>query len=126
MPTAEGNVYSYTIVASDLLDGGGPELIGLQLASDGTYDGQPQDIAEKVCVAYLKDGKLVGSASDGLDTDPGFVVFVKDGSGHALSLQRDGRRRGVGVRGDRRSADLRRQARGELGHYPGMALTGHP
>src|SRR5262249_27438707 len=36
---AEGNVYSYTIVASDLLSGGGPELIGLQLASDGSYDG---------------------------------------------------------------------------------------
>ena len=32
---AEGNVYSYNIVASDLLKGGGPELIGLQLASDG-------------------------------------------------------------------------------------------
>ncbi len=30
---AEGNIYAYTIVASDLLEGGGPELIGLQLAS---------------------------------------------------------------------------------------------
>ncbi len=25
---------------------------------------------------------MVGSAADGLDSDPGFVVFVKDGSGH--------------------------------------------
>ncbi len=79
---AKGNVYAYTIVASDLLSGGGAELIGLQLTSDGTYDGQPQDVAEKVCVAYLKgDGSLVGSTGDGLDSDPGFVVFVKDGSG---------------------------------------------
>jgi hypothetical protein len=77
----EGHVYSYAIVKSDLLDGGGAELIGLQLASDGTFDGQPQEIAEKVCVAYLSEGgSLVGSTSDGLDSDPGFVVFVKDGS----------------------------------------------
>lgn len=80
---AEGKVYSYTIVAKDLLSGGGPELIGLQLASDGTYDGQPQDVAAKVCVAYLKgDGKVVHIAPDGLDIAPGFIVFVKDSSGH--------------------------------------------
>ncbi|MFZ2019473.1 MAG: hypothetical protein WAU90_12480 [Methyloceanibacter sp.] len=80
---AEGKVYSYTIVAKDLLSGGGPELIGLQLASDGTYDGQPQDVAAKVCVAYLKgDGEVVHIAPDGLDIAPGFIVFVKDSSGH--------------------------------------------
>ena len=80
---AEGNVYSYTIVAKDLLSGGGPELIGLQLASDGSYDGQPQDVAAKVCVAYLKGGgEVVHINPDGLDVAPGFIVFVKDSSGH--------------------------------------------
>jgi len=80
---ADGNVYSYTIVAKDLLSGGGPELIGLQLASDGTYDGQPQDVAAKVCVAYLKGGgEVVHINPDGLDIAPGFIVFVKDSSGH--------------------------------------------
>jgi hypothetical protein len=81
-PTLKGT--SIPIPSSrDLLSGGGPELIGLQLASDGTYDGQSQDIAEKVCVAYLKgDGKVVHVAADGLDSDPSFIVFVKDGSGH--------------------------------------------
>jgi len=80
---AEGNVYSYTIVAKDLLSGGGPELIGLQLASDGSYDGQPQDVAAKVCVAYLKGGgEVVHINPDGLDLAPGFIVFVKDSSGH--------------------------------------------
>ena len=79
---AEGNVYSYTIVAKDLLSGGGPELIGLQLASDGSYDGQPQDVAAKVCVAYLKGGgEVVHINPDGLDIAPGFIVFVKDSSG---------------------------------------------
>lgn len=82
---AEGNVYAYTIVASDLLKGAGPELIGLQLTSDGTYGGNPQDIAAKVCVAYLKDGgAVVHVAEDGLDLAPGFIVFVKDGSGHTF------------------------------------------
>jgi hypothetical protein len=82
---SEGNVYSYTIVASDLLSGGGPELIGLQLASDGSFDGQPQDVAAKVCVAYLKDGgEVVHIAEDGLEVSPGFIVFVKDGSGHTF------------------------------------------
>jgi hypothetical protein len=80
---AEGNVYSYTIVAKDLLSGGGPELIGLQLASDGSYDGQPQDVAAKVCVAYLKGGgEVVHINPDGLDLALGFIVFVKDSSGH--------------------------------------------
>jgi len=80
---AEGNVYSYTIVAKDLLSGGGPELIGLQLASDGTYDGRPEDVAAKVCVAYLKGGgEVVHINPDGLDIAPGFIVFVKDSSGH--------------------------------------------
>jgi hypothetical protein len=82
---SEGNVYSYTIVASDLLSGGGPELIGLQLASDGGDDVQPQDVAAKVCVAYLKDGgEVVHIAEDGLEVSPGFIVFVKDGSGHTF------------------------------------------
>ena len=79
---ADGHVYSYTILTKDLLEGGGPELIGLQLASDGSYDGEPQQIAEKVCVAYLTGGgKVLASASDGLEVDPGFLIFVQDSSG---------------------------------------------
>ena len=75
----DGNVYSYSIVAKDLLEGGGPELIGLQLASDGTYDGKPEEIAGKVCAAYLTDGgKVLATNSDGLAIDPGFVIFVED------------------------------------------------
>ena len=113
---AEGNVYSYTIVASDLLKGGGPELIGLQLASDGTYDGQPQDVAAKVCVAYLKaGGEVVHIAEDGLNISPGFIVFVKDGSGHTYLCNATGDAGRVGLRDDRRAAHLRQQARSELG-----------
>ncbi|HEV7464385.1 MAG TPA: hypothetical protein VGN85_10860 [Methyloceanibacter sp.] len=77
-----GKVYSYAMVTGDLLDGGGPDMIGLQLASDGTYDGQPQEIAEKVCAAYLTGGgKVLASAPDGFETDPGFVVFVGGDAG---------------------------------------------
>ena len=75
----DGHVYSYSIVKSDLLDGAGAELIGLQLASDGTYDGKPEEIAGKVCAAYLTDGgKVLATTSDGLAIDPGFVTFVED------------------------------------------------
>lgn len=34
----QGNVYSYSFVNDDLLEGAGPELIGLQPASDGGYE----------------------------------------------------------------------------------------
>jgi hypothetical protein len=79
----QGKIYAYTVLGKDLLSGSGPELIGLQLASDGSYDGQPEDVVAKVCVAYLKgDGKVVHVAPDGLDLAPGFIVFVKDSSGH--------------------------------------------
>jgi hypothetical protein len=79
---ASGNVYTYTILTGDLLAGGGPELIGLQLASNGSLDGDPQKIAEKVCVAYLSEGgKVLASAPDGLEDDPGFIVFVQDHTG---------------------------------------------
>jgi hypothetical protein len=50
---ADGNVYSYSLVKNDLLAGTGPEMIGLQKTANGTYEGEPQAIAEKVCVAYL-------------------------------------------------------------------------
>jgi hypothetical protein len=80
---ANGNVYSYSIVTKDLLAGAGAEMIGLQLASDGTYEGEPQKIAEKVCAAYLTDGgKVLASTPDGFETDPGFVVFVQDTAGN--------------------------------------------
>jgi hypothetical protein len=80
---ANGNVYTYSIVKSDLLAGAGAEMIGLQLTSNGTYEGEPQKIAEKVCAAYLTDGgKELASTPDGLESDPGFVIFVKDNAGN--------------------------------------------
>jgi hypothetical protein len=80
---ADGNVYSYSMVTKDLLAGAGAEMIGLQLASDGTYEGEPQKIAEKVCAAYLTDGgKVLASAPDGFESDPGFVIFVQDAAGN--------------------------------------------
>jgi hypothetical protein len=79
---ANGNVYSYTIVTKDLLDGTGPEMIGLQQTANGGFEGEPQKIAEKVCAAYLADGgKALLSTPDGLAADPGFVVFVEDVNG---------------------------------------------
>jgi hypothetical protein len=56
---ADGNVYSYSIVKQDLLAGAGAEMIGLQEASDGGYEGEPQQVAEKVCVAHLTGGKVL-------------------------------------------------------------------
>ena len=80
---ASGNVYTYSIVKSDLLAGAGAEMIGLQQTSNGTYEGEPQKIAEKVCAAYLTDGgKVLGSTPDGLASDPGFVIFVEDSAGN--------------------------------------------
>jgi len=79
---ADGNVYVYSILTGDLLEGAGGELIGLQLASDGTYEGEPQKIAEKVCAAYLNDGGMVlASTPDGFESDPGFAIFVEDTKG---------------------------------------------
>ena len=80
---ASGNVYTYSIVKSDLLAGAGAEMIGLQQTSNGTYEGEPQKIAEKVCAAYLTDGgKGLASTPDGLASDPGFVIFVEDNAGN--------------------------------------------
>src|SRR3990170_7108101 len=80
---ASGNVYSYSIVTSDLLAGAGAEMIGLQQTSNGTYEGEPQKIAEQVCAAYLTDGgKVLASAPDGFEADPGFVIFVQDIAGN--------------------------------------------
>jgi hypothetical protein len=79
---ANGNVYTYSILTGDLLAGAGSELIGLQPASNGTLVGDPQKIAEQVCVAYLTGGgKVLASAPDGLLSDPGFIVFVQDQAG---------------------------------------------
>jgi hypothetical protein len=79
---AKDAVYAYTLVSNDLLDGAGPEMIGLHLTSDGSSDEQPQAVAEKVCAAYLDGGgKVVASRPDGLDTDPGYIVFVKNTGG---------------------------------------------
>lgn len=51
---AEGFVYSYSLMTADLLEGTGPELIGLTPASNGGFGNDPQAVAEKVCVASLK------------------------------------------------------------------------
>jgi hypothetical protein len=68
---ANGNVYSYSIVTKDLLAGAAAEMIGLQQTSNGTYEGEPQKIAEKVCAAYLTvGGEVLASAPDGLSPIP--------------------------------------------------------
>jgi hypothetical protein len=78
---ANGNVYSYTMLTGDLLDGAGPELIGIDLVSDDG-DAKPVEVASKVCAAYLDEGgKVVAAAEDGLPDDPGFLIFVEDTKG---------------------------------------------
>jgi hypothetical protein len=63
-------------VTQDLLEGAGPEMLGLTEADFGQVD--PQETAQKVCVAYLtQGGKVLASAPDGYDQDPGFAVFIK-------------------------------------------------
>jgi hypothetical protein len=79
---ADGNVYVYSLLTGDLLEGAGGELIGLQLTADGGIDGEPQQIAEKVCVAHTGEGgKVLAIAPDGLEADPGFVIFVQNAAG---------------------------------------------
>jgi hypothetical protein len=79
---ADGNVYVYSLLTGDLLEGAGGELIGLQLTADGGFDGEPQQIAEKVCVAHTGEGgKVLAIAPDGLEIDPGFVIFVQNAAG---------------------------------------------
>ena len=87
---------------------------------------EPQEIAEKVCVAYLAEGgKVLASAPDGFEQDPGFVDLrpgTQDGG--TLSLQRHERRHDLGVRADRRPAQLR--AAVELGHARARMAGGDP
>jgi hypothetical protein len=79
---ADGNVYVYSLLTGDLLQGAGGELIGLQLTADGGFDGEPQQIAQKVCVAHTGEGgKVLAIAPDGLEADPGFVIFVQNAAG---------------------------------------------
>jgi len=79
---AEGFIYSYALVAGDLLAGTGPELIGLQPAANGGFEDHPQVVAEKVCAAYLEDGGTVlTSRPDGLGADPGYAIFVENDAG---------------------------------------------
>ena len=79
---ADGNVYVYSLLTGDLLEGAGGELIGLQLTADGGFEGEPQAIAEKVCVAHVGEGgKVLAIAPDGLEIDPGFVIFVQNAEG---------------------------------------------
>ena len=47
----------------------------------------PQETAEKICAAYLTDGgKVLASASDGFEQDPGFVSFVEANNDGGLYL----------------------------------------
>jgi hypothetical protein len=79
---SEGFVYSYSLVKDDLLDGDGPELIGLKPASNGGNDDEPRTVAEAICAAYLTDGGTVlSSRPDGLTEDPGYAIFVEDQGG---------------------------------------------
>jgi len=79
---ADGNVYVYSLLTSDLLAGAGGELIGLQLTADGGFEGEPQTIAEKLCVAHSGEGgKALAIAPDGFEIDPGFVIFVLNAAG---------------------------------------------
>lgn len=79
---ADGNVYVYSLLTGDLLEGAGGELIGLQLTADGGFAGEPQQIAEKVCVAHVGEGgKVLAIAPDGLEVDPGFLIFVQNAEG---------------------------------------------
>ena len=73
---SDGNVYSYSLVTQDLLEGAGPEMLGLTEADFSQVD--PQETAQKVCVAYLtQGGKVLATAPDGYEQDPGFAVFIK-------------------------------------------------
>ena len=77
---ANGNVYTYTLLAGDLLEGGGAELVGLQDVALDEED--PQAIAEQVCAAYPEGGgKVAAVVADGLGLDPGFIVFIEDSTG---------------------------------------------
>jgi hypothetical protein len=51
-------------------------MVGLTEADFGQVD--PQETAQKVCVAYLTQGvKVLASAPDGYERYPGFAVFIK-------------------------------------------------
>jgi hypothetical protein len=77
---SEGNVYSYSLVTNDLLDGDGLTVAGITEAA--LTELEPQAIAEKVCVGWLADGgEVVASASDGYEQDPGFLIFVESTAG---------------------------------------------
>jgi hypothetical protein len=77
---SEGNVYSYSLVTNDLLDGDGLTVAGITEAA--LTELEPQAIAEKVCVGWLADGgEVVSSASDGYEQDPGFLIFVESTAG---------------------------------------------
>jgi hypothetical protein len=78
---ANGNVYAYTVLTGDLLEGAGPELIGLKDVALGEEE-DPQAIAEQVCAAYPEGGGEVAAVvSDGLGFDPGYIVFIEDSTG---------------------------------------------
>ncbi len=87
-----GHIYAYPMIAGDLLDGAGANLVNIaQATDDGTVptpDSNPLDVAERACQASLTDGpgKVVGSGADGLEGDwvPGYFVFIETGAGTYL------------------------------------------
>lgn len=86
---ADGQVYAFSMIFSDLLKGaGGQFVLPVHIGSDGTAVPPPHDplhIAELACQAYLPgDGdKVVGKGADGLNADwiPGYFVFIETDAG---------------------------------------------
>jgi hypothetical protein len=77
----EGNVYSYSLVTKDLLEGDGLTVAGITEVD--LSEMTPQEVAEKVCVGWLDGGGQVAAiAPDGFEQDPGFAIFVKNEAGN--------------------------------------------
>lgn len=83
----EGQVFAYTQMTSDLLEGAGAYLVDADEESGGDVDfpkKSPITIAELACQAYLDNkGKVIGGGSDGLAGDwvPGYFVFIETDNG---------------------------------------------
>jgi len=86
----EGHVYANTVMAGDLLQGAGANLVDIDPVTD---DGEvpppelnPINVAERACRAYLSGGPgtVIGSGKDGLEGDwvPGYYVFIETSEGN--------------------------------------------
>jgi hypothetical protein len=87
---AEGNIFVYSLIAGDMLDGAGPSLVHIDyVPGEGDVplpERNPLDVAEQVCIAYLpgEEAKVIGSGQDGLGEDwvTGYYVFIETGKGN--------------------------------------------